>query len=55
MQQLDSTEFQQQAQTYNGAVAAFAGIDPYCSRTDWILPFHASFTPRAPLHIWHEQ
>jgi hypothetical protein len=55
MQQLDSTEFQQLAQTYNHAVAAFAGIDPYCSRTDWILPFHASFTPLAPLHIWHEE
>ncbi|MBN2105849.1 MAG: GNAT family N-acetyltransferase [Deltaproteobacteria bacterium] len=55
MQQLDSSEFQQQAQTYNRAVAAFAGIDPYCSRTDWILSFHASFTPLAPLHIWHEQ
>jgi hypothetical protein len=54
MQQLDSTEFQHQAQTYNGAVAAFAGIDPYCSRTDWMLPFHASFTPGAPLHIWQE-
>jgi CelD/BcsL family acetyltransferase involved in cellulose biosynthesis len=54
MRQLDINEFQQQAQTYNGAVAAFAGIDPYCSRTDWILPFHASFTPLAPLHIWHE-
>ncbi len=54
MQQLDSTGFQQQAQSYNQAVAAFAGIDPYCSRTDWILPFHASFTPRAPLHIWQK-
>jgi len=54
MQQLDSTGFQQQAQEYNAAVAAFEGIDPYCSRTDWILPFHASFTPLAPLHIWRE-
>jgi hypothetical protein len=54
MQQLDITDFQQQAQSYNAAVTAFAGIDPYCSRTDWILPFHASFTPLAPLHIWHE-
>jgi hypothetical protein len=54
MQRCDSQEFQQQAQTYNRAVAAFAGIDPYCSRTDWILPFHTSFTPHAPLHIWQD-
>ena len=52
LQRCDSQEFQQQAQAYNHAVATFAGIDPYCSRTDWILPFHASFTPLFPLHIW---
>jgi len=55
MQQLYINEFIPLEQTYNAAVAACAGIDPYCSRTDWILPFHASFTPRAPLHIWQEQ
>ena len=54
MQQLDITGFQHQAQPYNRAVEAFAGIDPYCSRADWILPFHASFTPRAPLLIWQQ-
>jgi hypothetical protein len=54
MQQLDITGFQQQEQAYNAAVAAFAGIDPYCSRTDWILPFHASFTPLSPLYIWQK-
>ncbi len=54
MQQLAYTEFIKTEQEYNAAVAACAGIDPYCSRTDWILPFHASFTPLAPLHIWQE-
>ncbi len=54
LQRCDSREFQQQAQAYNHAVATFTGIDPYCSSTDWILPFHASFTPQSPLHIWQQ-
>ncbi len=35
-------------QEYNAAVAACPGIDPYCCRTDWILPFHSAFTPDSP-------
>lgn len=54
MQQLSSADFITTEQVYNAAVAACAGIDPYCSRTDWILPFHAAFTPDSPLYIWRE-
>ena len=55
MQQLTHTEFITTEHEYNAAVAASAGIDPYCSRTDWILPFHGAFTPDSPLHVWREQ
>jgi hypothetical protein len=55
MQQLAFPEFITAEQDYNAAVAACPGIDPYCSRTDWILPFHGAFTPDSHLHIWREQ
>lgn len=54
MQQLTRTDFIAAEPEYHGAVAACEGIDPYCCRTDWLLPFHAAFTPDSPLHIWRD-
>lgn len=42
------------SQLYNASVAACTGIDPFCSRTDWIIPFYKAFTPENRLHLWQE-
>jgi hypothetical protein len=55
MQQLSAEDFEACAPEFNRAVAAFPGIDPYCSRTDWVLPFHGAFTPESPLLVWQDE
>ncbi len=48
----DALERNQEA--FDAAVAATPGIDPFCSRSDWILPFHRSHSPELELVICHE-
>lgn len=39
---------------YHAAVAATPGIDPFCCRIEWLLPFHRAFTPTAPMVLWQQ-
>ena len=52
MIRLTLRQLSRRASTYNAAVAASLGIDPFCSRTEWIIPFYRAFTPGAPLLLW---
>ena len=36
-------------QAFDAAVAATPGVDPFCSRSDWLLPFHHSHGPELDL------
>lgn len=36
---------------YHAAVAAFRGVDPFCCRLDWLVPFREAFCPNRPLAI----
>jgi len=35
-------------------VAQTPGVDPYCSRSEWILSFHAAFAPQRTVYAWHQ-
>ncbi len=52
MKALSLQAFEQQAEHFNRAVDEFPGIDPFCSRSDWILSFLDAFLPEVPLFIW---
>ncbi|MCX8044669.1 MAG: GNAT family N-acetyltransferase [Desulfobacterota bacterium] len=52
MTRLTLRQFSRHAACYHASVAACSGIDPFCCRTDWIIPFYRSFTPGAPLLLW---
>jgi len=52
MKKLSLKQLDREAKIYNASVAAFPGIDPYCSRTDWIIPYWQSFTPENRLCIY---
>lgn len=49
MQSLDRAELESCAADYDAAVAADPDVDPFCTRSDWILPFHDAFHPRHPV------
>ncbi len=52
MKRLSLEQLDLQADLYNASVAASGGIDPFCSRTDWIIPFHQAFMPACDVFIW---
>lgn len=39
---------------YDAAVARTPGVDPYCTRSEWVLPFHAAFAPDRTVHAVRE-
>jgi CelD/BcsL family acetyltransferase involved in cellulose biosynthesis len=47
-------ELEADAAAFDRSVAATAGIDPFCSRTEWILPFHRAFLAERELHLYRE-
>ena len=47
MQRMDRDRFEATRAEYDDAVAADAAIDRFCSRSAWILSFHAAFHPDA--------
>lgn len=51
-ERLDLDEFEACAGAYDCCVAAQAGIDRFCSRSEWILPFHRTFLPERELHLY---
>ena len=51
MNRLSLSQLDQQADKYNTSVAGSPGIDPFCCRTDWIIPFNYAFTPRSRIFI----
>lgn len=53
MEKLTLKQFDRRAEKYNLSVAGCPGIDPFCTRTDWIIPFYKAFTPESPAFIWH--
>ncbi len=54
MHRLGRTEFERSMAEYDCAVAADPAIDGFCSRSAWILSFHAAFHPSAALHVASE-
>ncbi|MGA1871591.1 MAG: GNAT family N-acetyltransferase [bacterium] len=54
MKKISLEELDQLSETYNNSVAAFSGIDPICSRTEWIIPFQHAFMPHNRVYIWQE-
>ena len=52
MHRLTLSEFEEQTEDYNTAVSTHEGIDPFCCRAEWILPFHYAFMPESPVYIW---
>jgi len=46
---LDRAAFERCAAEYDAAVAADPDVDPFCTRTDWLLPFHDAFHPEREL------
>jgi hypothetical protein len=40
------------AAEFDAVVFAAPDIDRFCSSSSWILPFHAAFTPDAPIHAF---
>ena len=51
-ERLDLDEFEAYAGAYDRGVGAQAGVDAFCSRTEWILPFHRAFLPERELHLY---
>ena len=45
MERLTLADFEHQAHEFDAAVDQASGIDPFCSRSDWILPANAAFSP----------
>jgi CelD/BcsL family acetyltransferase involved in cellulose biosynthesis len=43
---LDRAELERCAPEYDACVAEDADVDGFCTRSDWILPFHDAFHPR---------
>jgi len=39
---------------FDGAVEREPGIDRFCSRSEWILPFHRAFLPERELRLYRE-
>jgi hypothetical protein len=39
---------------YDGAVARMPDIDPYCSRSEWVLSFHAAFAPQRAVFAFRD-
>jgi CelD/BcsL family acetyltransferase involved in cellulose biosynthesis len=54
MHRLDRAEFESATFEYDRAVAADPVIDGFCSRSAWVLSFHAAFRPGAALHVARE-
>jgi CelD/BcsL family acetyltransferase involved in cellulose biosynthesis len=46
VQLLDRTALERCAAEYDACVAADRLVDPFCTRSDWLLPFHEAFHPR---------
>jgi hypothetical protein len=49
---IDAHEFAAHPEPFDAAVATDADIDPFCSRSEWILSFHEAFAPRRTLHVY---
>lgn len=49
MQWLDGSSLERCAGELDGAVERDPEVDPFCTRSDWILPFHDTFHPDCPL------
>ncbi|MGA1824028.1 MAG: GNAT family N-acetyltransferase [bacterium] len=54
MKQISLEEFDQLSDIYNNSVTDFSGIDPICSRTEWIIPFKQAFMPYNKVYIWRK-
>ncbi len=48
---LSLAAFDEQADAYDSAVSCFPGIDTFCSRSDWIIPFHRACLSDCPVYI----
>jgi CelD/BcsL family acetyltransferase involved in cellulose biosynthesis len=46
LQVLDRAELERHVADYDACVAADPEVDRFCTRSDWILPFHDAFHPR---------
>ena len=53
-ERLTLEELEADAAAFDRSVAATPGIDPFCSRTEWILPFHRAFLADRELHLYRE-
>jgi hypothetical protein len=49
MERLTVAEFEASRDAFDARVEADSQIDRYCSRTEWILPFHRAFRPQLDL------
>ena len=39
------------SEAYDAAVEADPGVDPFCTRSDWILSFHRAFAPQRRVRV----
>ncbi len=40
------------ADSYHDSISHVPGLDAFCCRLDWILPFHEAFQPERSLAVW---
>lgn len=52
MKKLSLKQLDRLSGAYNSSVAAFPGIDFFCTRADWIIPYCLAFTPENRLGLW---
>ena len=50
-QRLSLPDFEACRDAFDAAVSRQPGIDRFCSRSEWILPYHAAFLPDRELHL----
>jgi CelD/BcsL family acetyltransferase involved in cellulose biosynthesis len=49
VRRLDRAELERCTAEYDAAVAVDPDVDPFCTRSDWVLSFHDAFHPGSPL------
>lgn len=54
MEELSLSGLEATALQYHAAVAGFRGVDPFCCRLDWLVPFREAFCPNRHLTIVRE-
>ncbi len=52
MERLDLDELEACAGAFDQAVDATAGVDRFCSRSAWVIPYHRAFGPGRELHAY---